>query len=287
MRNTRAFTLIELLVVIAIITLLMGILLPALAKARAAAEQVKDATQLQQIHKGLVTFSRQFNGIFPKPGLINTLGTVPGTGDEDKSINTSDNMYSACIAQNFFTPGLLESPSEPNGNVLAMNSYDQEVYSPINDVYWDDNFNTELDTLSNSSYSHSTLTGIRGQKEWRDTLNSEWAMLGNRGVEDGDLTPSVYESSLTLQIHGGRKQWVGNVCYSDGHVETEDSFTIEGINTRDDSGASIPDNLFAEDNTNNTGTGGTGVGSGSDRWLTLYTECRVNGLIIPASLQWD
>ena len=55
--NKSGFTLIELLVVIAIIALLLGILLPALSKARAKARQVKDATQLSQIHKSMATFA--------------------------------------------------------------------------------------------------------------------------------------------------------------------------------------------------------------------------------------
>ena len=68
--NKSGFTLIELLVVIAIIALLLGILLPALSKARAKARQVKDSTQLSQIHKSMATFASDQNGIFPTPGLI-------------------------------------------------------------------------------------------------------------------------------------------------------------------------------------------------------------------------
>ena len=50
--GSKGFTLVELLVVMAIIALLLGLLLPALAKARATARQVKDQTQVKQIHQG-------------------------------------------------------------------------------------------------------------------------------------------------------------------------------------------------------------------------------------------
>lgn len=52
----------------AIIALLLGLLLPALAKARSVARQNKDATQIQQVHKAFLTYATgEGNGKFPCP----------------------------------------------------------------------------------------------------------------------------------------------------------------------------------------------------------------------------
>ncbi len=73
MRRTKGFTLVELLVVIAIIALLMGILMPALARVRAIAFRMVCGTNLSGIGKAMLIYANDYDDELPRAGYPGSL----------------------------------------------------------------------------------------------------------------------------------------------------------------------------------------------------------------------
>ncbi len=208
---------------------------------------VKDASQLAEIHQAMVIFANEWGGLLPRPGLINRLPVeldgqlrqIPGRGEEDISLNTTANLYSSLIAQNYFAPTLVISPVERSPEVSVRGSYDYNQYDPAEDVYWDPQFKADLLSGSHTSYAHLLLFGKRVDAQWRDTMDPKFPVLGNRGPKGGKLDPSSY----TCGPHGN---WAGNVVYNDNHVEFEVTTTPSGLFFQSGE-ARKPDNIFAID----------------------------------------
>ncbi len=72
-----AFTLIELLVVVAVMAILVGILLPALAKARAASRATVCLSNQRQIGAALMMYAEQYREIIPREGVVPVGGNPP------------------------------------------------------------------------------------------------------------------------------------------------------------------------------------------------------------------
>ncbi len=107
----RAFTLIELLVVIAIIALLLGILLPAMGRARLQAKIVAVNAELREIGMALEAYSLENNGKFPPTRVDCMLGEhfyqLPLELVESKYLPVPDdsNTYIATSIEDRFNKG--------------------------------------------------------------------------------------------------------------------------------------------------------------------------------------
>ena len=249
------FTLIELLVVIAIIALLIGILLPALGKARAAARQIKDSSQVRGVVQAMTIWANNNSDNYPLPSTLDKNGnTVKDDADPVKAVNQdiTRHIMSLMIFNGSVPTDILISPAESNGAISQYANY--EFNSPKNAAgtdkslaLWDPAFRaTPADVAigpvgkgtGGCSYAHSPPYGKQKNK-WSNTFSATEAIMGNRGpTYKGDakagwqlMSPSYFagDQSYTLLIHGARTTWEGNVGFNDAHVDFQTKADPDGV----------------------------------------------------------
>ena len=92
--------------------------------------------------------------------------------------------------------------------------------------------------------------------------------MGTRGTENGEFNTDNYKFSQTLELHGPKNQWVGNIVFSDNHMETIVSFFPNLIlYNRTDDEEPRKDNIYAAEFNDFPLLGDEQAGN--DQWMTL------------------
>lgn len=228
MRNTgrppTAFTLIELLVVISIVALLIGMLLPALKKAKESARRVHCLSNLRQITNGLHVYASEFDGRFPP-------------GDEGRNANSTHALcgWKVNSFEGYYILHVVdgvESAFQHHGMLIPL-----EIITDVRVFYCP----SQRVPLHTYPYGWSNENPENGTYRYCSYLNRMFGQLSS-GITQAEVDAlhhySLHEMKDPIALeadifHPGRKTYyssndsawphlepeVVNVAFTDGHAE--------------------------------------------------------------------
>ncbi|NOG53025.1 MAG: hypothetical protein HND57_01615 [Planctomycetes bacterium] len=284
-RRHRGFSLVELVVIVVVLGMVMAGLVMFLGRARdGCGKQMKCATQLKLIYRAYVIWSQDYGGRFPMPMELNRELSL----NSHNPGNSTANLHSYMIYNNYYSPELVICPSEANGCVDVPEEFDYLSADPSGGettAWWDVDFRCDIEcesgSWSNVSYANTELNPGFAHEWDADTLGSTFVIFSDRGPKDGKSDPK----SPAYLTHGSRTRWQGNVVFADGSVKSLTERSKKGQEfawpectwVDSSTGKKMPDNLFLRDDVVNK----------SDSWLAVFTSATGEDASGGTKVAWD
>jgi prepilin-type N-terminal cleavage/methylation domain-containing protein len=233
MRRIRAFTLIELLVSIAIVAVLLGVLLPSLASARAQARRIKCLSNLRQLGQTFHMYAGDYRGramplAYTAPAIVGNGPPIYWWGTNDaRGVNHTRGFVWPYLRADLRASGVYECPDQPWGTYIPQGAaravtstygYNGYFLCPPHTPGWSYYIGAKpwqnLDTLAQPQrlfvFADTAIDLGRGRVQNNALLDPPWLYLGGQWTQN--------PSPTTCFRHAGRAA----VALGDGHADTFD-----------------------------------------------------------------